>query len=249
MKAVFSTFSHEPALTQALAEEHPTLVPEVLAVDISRGWMLIRELRGTPIGELPVQRWGDALRAVAGVHRQWAGRTSELFSLGAHDRTLDTLASEIRATFDAVGLGVDARTLSQLEWRCAELGRGPLPQTVVHGDLHPWNVMVDGVELRIFDWSDACVSHPLFDLPTFLQRTKDEVARESMLDAYLAAWDDLGSAEDLRAAYELARPLACVHHAVSYLRINEALEPDDRWWFADEPRRWLAGAVELLEAA
>jgi len=154
MKAVFSTFHHEPALTQALATVHPKLVPDVLAVDI-----------------------------------------------------------------------------------------------LVHGDLHPGNVMVDGDELRIFDWSDACVSHPFFDLPTFLTRASDEVARELMLGAYLDAWTDLASLDALRAAYELALPLAHVHHAVSYLRINEALEPDDCWWFADEPKRWLAGAVELLDAA
>ena len=68
-----------------------------------------------------------------------------------------------------------------------------------------------------------------------------------MLDAYFGVWADLASLEELRAAYELALPLAHVHHAISYRRINEALEPDDRWWFADEPRSWLAGAIELLE--
>ena len=42
--------------------------------------------------------------------------------------------------------------------------------------------------------------------------------------------------------------LLYVHHAVSYLRINEALEFDDQWWFANEPGRCLAGAVERLQA-
>jgi len=248
MKAVFSTFRHEPALTQALSARHPMLIPEVLAVDIQRGWMLMSELPGTQIGDVEGARWSDALRAVAGVHRDWAARADELLALGAHDRTVAALASEIRATFHAVGLAADDRTLSQLERRCEELAEGPLPQTLVHGDFHPWNVMVEEDELRIFDWSDACVSHPLFDLPTFLQRTESEAAREQMLEAYLAAWADLGSPEELRTSYELALPLAHVHHAVSYLRINEALEPDDQWWFADEPRRWLTGAVERLSA-
>ena len=246
MKAVFSTFFHEPALTQALAKEHPRLFPEVLAVDLSRGWMLMRELPGSLIGDLAVETWSDALRATAGIHRAWPARTSELFELGAHDRRLAALAIEIEGAFEAAGLADSERAVAQLQSRCEELGEGPLPETLVHGDLHPWNVMVDGNELRIFDWSDACVSHPLFDLPTFLQRTDDESARTSLLETYLRAWADLASLEELRAAYELARPLAHVHHAISYLRIGEALEPDDRW-FADEPRRWLVGAVELLE--
>ena len=247
LKAVFSTFRHEPALTQALAKEHAKLVPEVLAVDLSRGWMLMRELSGSLIGELEVETWADALRAAAGVHRAWPARTSELLELGAHDRRLAALAVEIESAFEAAGPTNSERAVAQLQSRCEDLGEGPLPQTLVHGDLHPWNVMVDGDELRIFDWSDACVTHPLFDLPTFLLRADDERARQSMLETYLGAWTDLASVKELHAAYELALPLAHVHHAISYLRINEALEPDDRWWFEDEPGRWLAGAVELLE--
>ncbi|MDQ3379157.1 MAG: aminoglycoside phosphotransferase family protein [Actinomycetota bacterium] len=247
MKAVFSTFHHEPAFTRSLATEHPALVPDVLALDASRGWMLMRELPGTQIGELEMREWSDALRAAAGVHRAWSGRTGDLFALGAQDRRLAVLTVEIEGAFEAVGLVGSDRAVSQLETRCEELGEGPLPQTLVHGDLHPWNVMVDGDDLRIFDWSDACVTHPLFDLPTFLQRADDESARRSMLDAYLGAWADLASLDELRAAYQLALPLAHVHHAISYLRISEALEPDDRWWFEDEPRGWLTGAVELLE--
>jgi Ser/Thr protein kinase RdoA (MazF antagonist) len=158
------------------------------------------------------------------------------------------LSREIAAALDAVGLS-RAGIAAELERRCAELARGPLPQTLVHGDLHPWNVMADGDRLRIFDWSDACVSHPLFDLPTFLQRCEDASARQAMLDAYLDAWADFGAPGILLAAYELAQPLACVHHAISYLRITEALEPNDRWLFADEPGRWLARATEFLEQA
>lgn len=249
MKAVLSLFHHEPALTRALAAEHPRLVPEVLAVNVTRGWMLMRELAGAQVGELDAERWGDALRPAATIHRHWAGRADELFQLGAQDHTLAALASEIRSTFEAVGLVVDERTASQLEESCDELSRGPLPQTLVHGDLHPWNVMADGNELRIFDWSDACVSHPLFDLPTFLIRRADVAARQPLLHAYLDEWSDVASRDELLRAYALAEPLAHVHHAITYLRISEALEPDDRWWFDDAPKRWLDRALESLAVA
>jgi hypothetical protein len=248
LKAVFSIFRHEPALTAALSEWHAAVVPEVLAVDADLGWILMRELRGTPVGELGHERWSAALVASAGLQRRLVGRETELFALGAHDRTLPALRAEIGAALDTVGLR-SAGIARELERRCTELERGPLPQTLIHGDLHPWNVMVDDIELRIFDWSDACVSHPFFDLPTFLQRCDDDAARAAMLDAYLDVWSDHGSPAELRAAFELAQPLACAHHAISYLRITQALEPDDRWLFADEPARWLARAAELLEDA
>jgi Ser/Thr protein kinase RdoA (MazF antagonist) len=249
LKAAFSIFSHEPALTQTLSARYPALVPDVLAVDVPRAWMLMRELPGTQIGDDGVERWNEAVAAIARVHRDWSGRHDELLPLGAQDRTLARLASEIRPTFEAVGIAADESMLSELERRCEELAVGPLPQTLVHGDFHPWNVMIHGEDLRIFDWSDACVSHPLFDLPTFLERAEDEAAREALLQTYLAAWVDVGSPEQLRAAYELSLPLAHVHHAITYLRIAEALEPDDRWVVADSPRRWLDGAVGLLSSA
>ena len=39
---------------------------------------------------------------------------------------------------------------------------------------------------------------------------------------------------------------ACLHQAVSYVGILAGLAPDDRWSFADEPRRWLDRAVGLV---
>ena len=69
-----------------------------------------------------------------------------------------------------------------------------------------------------------------------------------MLETYLTSWSDAMPSRELRRLYTLSQPLAHVHHAISYTRINAALEPDDRWWFAEEPARWLRGALDLVEA-
>jgi Ser/Thr protein kinase RdoA (MazF antagonist) len=252
-KAVFSTFRHEPAVTRALAESHPALVPEILAVDEERGWFLMRELRGTELGDLEVGRWSEGLRAIARIHLAWAEREAELFALGAHDRTLTSLARDIGDSLGAIDMPAAdqsrlARARPELERLLRDLVDSGLPHTLVHGDLHPWNVMVNGDGLRLFDWSDACVSYPLFDLPIFLERVDDEVARGSMLEAYLACWSDAIPARELERLYTLSRPLAEAHHAISYARINDALEPDDRWWFAEEPARRLRSALDRVEA-
>ena len=76
--------------------------------------------------------------------------------------------------------------------------------TLVHGDLHPGNVArLDG-ELAYFDWTDACVAHPFFDLHS-LQWQKDEATRAALLDAYLGAWEGVASPERLREAAILPR--------------------------------------------
>jgi len=68
---------------------------------------------------------------------------------------------------------------------------------------------------------------------------------DAIVDAYVAARDDLPAAE-LSAAFAIAYPLACFHHAVSYLRIENALEPSDRSLFGEAPREWLDRAVAAL---
>ena len=60
-------------------------------------------------------------------------------------------------------------SLPQLHDLIGHLAAGPLPETLVHGDFHPWNVQRDGDRLVIFDWSDACWGHPFFDVPTVTQ--------------------------------------------------------------------------------
>ena len=57
--------------------------------------------------------------------------------------------------------------------RRAAASRRPL----VHGDLHPGNVArIDG-ELAYFDWTDACIAHPLLRPPLAAVAADDETAR------------------------------------------------------------------------
>jgi hypothetical protein len=108
--------------------------------------------------------------------------------------------------------------------------------------------MLDGSELRIFDWSDGCMSHPLFDLPTFVTRA-DEGRRDELVDAYLVCWADIAPVGDLRRLYRLAEPLAYAHHAISYARIGAALPPDEHGLFGDAPRRWVDRLLDAVAGA
>ena len=50
-----------------------------------------------------------------------------------------------------------AEALVREFWACG------IPDTLSHGDLHPGNVAYDGREVRLFDWTDGCVTHPFLD--------------------------------------------------------------------------------------
>jgi fructosamine-3-kinase len=234
-KAAFAPFRHEPGVTQALARELPALVPEVLATDRERGWMLVRALSGESVDRAA---WPEAFSTLARIHATWSGREEEILALGAQDRRLGRLERELANAVD------DASAVERLRGRSSALAGLAIPHTLVHGDFHPWNAAGERDHVVIYDWSDACLAHPLFDFATFTQFADDDVWPE-LVEAYISARPDLEE-QTLRKALPLAYPLACVHHSISYARIEEVLEPGERDLFGDAPRRWIERALAAL---
>ena len=58
-KCSAEAFRHEAVVTQKLAGLMPDLVPEVIAIDDSRGWMLMRDLGAAELLHQPFQGGGD----------------------------------------------------------------------------------------------------------------------------------------------------------------------------------------------
>jgi hypothetical protein len=218
-------FRHEAATTQALAERMPALVPEVIAVDAAQGWMLMGDLGAAELGDQDEALWHEGLVAVAGIQRLWLGRSDELIDLGLPVRPLTDLAeqveemtedtellermsAEVRASWLAT-----APTLVESCRRLDELGPGP---TLVHGDFHPWNVVFGADGARIFDWTDASVSHPFMDLATYVFRSRDVSVRRHLVESYLAAWATEMSAESLHEAAALGVVVGTLYQVQTY---------------------------------
>jgi hypothetical protein len=227
LKAVFTLFAAEPAVTAALAREHPGDVPEVIATETERGWMLMRELEGKSArGE----QASDGVRTAAQIQRAWHDRLDELATYGCRRRGLEELAAESPA-------------LAPL---CERLAAYGIPESIVHGDLHHGNMIVRNERVAVIDWSDAAIGHPFLDLAPVLWI--GEKHRDGLADAYVEGWSDLVSPEDLRTAAAIGEVLGCVYQAISYRAINDAFEPADRWLFGNSYREWLDRAENLGKA-
>jgi hypothetical protein len=214
LKAVFPVFHHEPAITEALAREHPGSVPDVLRIDRARGWMLMRELRGEFASDFVPDSFTAAVREHARIQRSWSRRADELLALGGQNRAQD---------WPDVGL----------------------PVTLAHGDFHGGNVVVDEGRATIFDWSDACVAHPLIDLHTFLSFDVAEDARDLFVEAYAEGWEVPPAL--IRSGLEQIAEYACLHQAESYRAIAAGVEPAERPMFVDAEREWRERATAARE--
>jgi hypothetical protein len=231
-------FRSEAAVTRALADRMPGRVPEVIAVDEARGWLLMADLAAPELGEQDESLWHHGLTTHAGIQISWLGRVDELVALGLPVRSLARLAAEVEVLTGGPALAEACRRLDRL-------GPGP---TLVHGDLHPWNVAFGSGALRVFDWTDAAVSHPFVDLATYVFRPQDVAARRRLVEAYVAAWAPYGSPESLREAADLALVVGALYQVQTYRNLLPTLMrngADDAMAGAD--LEWIERSVSRLE--
>ena len=242
--------AHEPALTTLLAATDRGLVPDVLAVHPERPWMLMADggtkLRDAHDGTALLGAWLDLLPRYAQMQLAFIGREDELLATGTPDHRLDRLPGQLASVIadDRVfaALAQDLLASSHEELRailpvlgslCDELARLGIGPTIEHDDLHDGNVLTRDGRSLVFDWGDACVTHPFLSLWIVLRAAArrsglDErnLAISRLRDAYLEPWRAFASAHELRKAAALGARLGGVTRALCWYAVatkNEGL--------------------------
>jgi hypothetical protein len=241
-------FAHEPLFLQKVSEDRPGSVPAPLAIDSRRAWMLLPDL-GSPLTDsTDINLWTDAVRRHARLQRSYADTPDRLLDhscvdrrLAVLDRELDRLlgpnpATDLLESHERAQLPDRGK---QLREAISELTSIGIPETLLHGDLHPGNVAVRGDQVLAFDWTDASLSHPFLDLVTFVDAERSQLSTDQrVLDAYLAEWEDYASPADLRRALALATELGALHQTMTYAHLLDHLTGPSRqsmlrggvWW-------------------
>jgi hypothetical protein len=236
-KASTQDVAPEVALTQALAGWYPDSLPELVAVDPGRGWMLMRDA-GEPLRASirPTQDHSPGRPVIslyADVQIGLAGRLPELLAMGVPDWRLGPLPAryvQLLKDTGSLALALDGgltanefRRLQELAPRftqiCADLASFGIPETLDHGDFHDGNVLLRDGRVTLFDWGDANLTHPFVSLRTFFVSIENSLKLEdyaftpvmaALLDLYLEPWQRFASKKDLLAAFALSRCVASV---------------------------------------
>jgi len=255
-KACAPAQAFEPRLTAALASRRPESLPELLAHDDTRGWLLLGDA-GEPLGlDGRVEAWLSILPHYAELQRGEVTRALGHLEGGVPDRRVGTLPALYEAMLarDLPLGGGDLRRLRAFAPRfaelCDELTAGAVPETIQHDDLHGANVYPHGGTPRILDWGDACVSHPFVTMfVTFLHieetsgQRRDNAWFARLRDAYLEPW---GRPAELHATFDLALRLGPFAHAFKELRVLDAIPETDRPRFAPNLPAVLAGCLAAV---
>ncbi|MFD7507742.1 aminoglycoside phosphotransferase family protein [Streptomyces sp. NPDC059853] len=217
LKAVPDLFAHEVSVVSRLAGQFPGAVPEPLAE--GQGWWLARQFpeeRGEPRE--------DPLGILADIQIDALGYLSEFASLGCQVRSPEVLAAEItrlagRDDLLPAPLRRELRAaLPRFRVRCAVLGAGDLPMTLVHGDFHADNLRWTGDRWFLYDWTDACIAHPFVDLALPLSYETPAVQAQR-LALFVRAWRKVVPDEAVQRCLRAAPAVGAAHQAVTYQAI------------------------------
>jgi hypothetical protein len=242
-KATAAETMYESALTHALAIWYPDCMPELLAADTARGWMLMRDggeaLRAFIRPTQDITPWGPVITRYAELQIGLAEHVTEILALGIPDRRLTVLPklyTQLLADEESLMIGQekgltssDLQQLQDLTPRfaqiCTELASFGIPESLNHGDFHDGNVLLRNGHLTFFDWGDASVTHPFVSLRTFFISIENSLKLEdyaftpemsALLDRYLEPWQKFASKEALLTAYRLSKPVASMVTALAW---------------------------------
>ncbi|MDP9329887.1 MAG: aminoglycoside phosphotransferase family protein [Actinomycetota bacterium] len=258
-KAAPDFFHSEPVVTATLAEHFPSTIPRPVAIDEERGWMLLEDFGDAIVGEMAVEHWDGALDALLTIQQASLPILGTLLTAGCVDRRLEVLAAQIARFAEGSTDELSHDTLDRLraavprlQELCVDVAEAKIPATLVHGDFHLDNIVIKDGRHLIFDWTDACIAHPFVDLATFFYgwgpASTDTELRRRLRDRYLLGWSDLIPLDEAVHLFERTEPLAAMHHAITYRRILDALDPSERVEFTSALSWWVDKALESLPA-
>ena len=258
-KATAHETLYEAALTQALARWLPDCMPELVAIDAGRGWMLMRDggeqLRASIRPTKDIAPWKPVIKRYAEVQIGLAEHITELLSLRIPDHRLSRLPGLFaRLLADESNFMIDQENgLSWAEWQqvkdkasrleeiCQQLAAYGIPESINHGDFHDGNVLLKDGRITFFDWGDGDVTHPFVSLRTFLVSIEIALDLEDyfvtpemaeLLDIYLEPFQKFASKEDLLKAYQLSKPVASVVKALAWHTTISRMNADLRKEYA-----------------
>ncbi len=249
LKVVPPFFAHEGALLERLAGAP---VPALLGREGGR--MLLEELPGEDQYDAPLPRLPRMVSLAVALQAAWIERADELLELGLADFRGSRLAAAIAELVERSARelsATDHATLvdfaASLPERMAAVTGCGIPDTLVHGDLHPGNFRGDESTLWLLDWGDSGVGHPLLDQLAFLERVPQQ-AVEGLRAYWNQVWRTHLPDCDPERALHLLAPVAAARSALIYRRFLDAIEPSEQPYHRADPAFWLARCAELVRA-
>lgn len=238
LKAPCEHFRSEARVHPTVADLFHDLVPTLIAAEETEGWLLMEPMVGVEdddradgAGLEVATHWAAAqIEAVDHVDTLVAGgcrRRGVEETLIAFRELLSSSSELALLTDDEVAAARGCA--GEIEALVREFWAAGIPDTLAHGDLHLGNVAFDGQDLRIFDWTDGCVSHPFLDASHLAHFTRAMPGDAGLESTYAEQWRAAYPDADIDRILALAPLVDLVFQAITFDDIVNTTEPQSRW--------------------
>jgi hypothetical protein len=254
--AVLPLFVNEAVLLSRLAGSYPAHIPKPLRIDPERRWMLLADFGQPMVEKASLADKETLFRTFGQIQIEAAAQVEALLAMGCLDRRLDKLTTQIEPLLNDPEATIELdeverehlhRLIPNLKARCEQLAGYGVPQTLVHGDLHTGNVALIEGKMLFFDWTDACIAHPFFDVMLTINWEEDAEIQVRLRDQYLSLWTAYEPMARLLELWSLAHPLFALHHAISYQHIVAGLEATAKHELIAWPSYWLRKVLNYMQ--
>ena len=255
-KAALDTPPNEAALTLALSERWPGLVPRPLAVDNRRNWMISRDFLTTgPVPSL-AENYAPVARSLAELQIESLPELDRWQALGCPRRDIETLSDFLgrperlhpmlrdgQGALDKSEIVSFDNQFNKLSDKSQKLTDYGVPDALVHADFKPANVYRHEQGYWLTDWADTIIAHPFYSLVWFTEgfllaqkRRSDpgvlsgeiRLALDRVTEAYLEPFRAFADPESLREALALATEFAGICRLQRWWEILPRLERESR---------------------
>jgi hypothetical protein len=274
-KAAYAKPPSELAIIDTLARRWPRNIPVVIASDVDRGWMLMRDFGERSLDHEPIARWQAANRRFSAIQLACSADLTPWWRLRCPDRRIPVLVACMDRMFcDPTATRIDEpggltsvamaqlrKLMPRLHDMWGELATIPIPASLVQQDFRHGNIALSETGYVFYDWSDTVVGHPFFACCRFLDYLPNgpgsrrglpvEERRRRIAVSYLQPWTRIVGHDDLWRAFELVRQLNPIYVAIRRHLETPYCEPTSSWGRAMregpavELRRLLASMDEI----
>lgn len=250
-KAVGEPNSHELSITAELARNYPKYLPKIVApLPAWNGW-IAENVAGEPLNQSTSQwQWKEILETLAIMQRDSAKKLQLLCGRGAKVRSLQRLQSYFDPFFEEARSAMLAQTSTKvraianqdldclrkdIERAFSAVSIPELPDTVLHGDLGPGNLILSPHGPVFLDWAEAGIGHPFVTAEHLLaihQRFRPEQVTERHLlrHFYAEHWEDCASTGLLERVLTFSPAVAVFAYALCVWDRNRSQTRPTRTW-------------------
>ncbi|WP_020007884.1 hypothetical protein [Salinicoccus albus] len=226
VKTVPPIFGHEPFVHQSMTK----YAPEVISIDEKRKTYMMREINGELLGySEDIQQWKMTVRRIAELQKKYIQGELKI-NRTIPIRPVHTIINEERLhkTISALENYISNTSYQNLFKSIPDVLS--LVQTlkfktllsVDHGDLFGGNVIVEGGEPLIYDWSDSSLTHPFLSIVHLTEEVEtffSPTLSEEVLSAYIDEWEGYGQKDELISEFLIVQLLQPIYYIIVYLLI------------------------------